>query len=173
MKTASNSTKNAQKYAKNVPELAVRLDLSARTVQNYKARPGFPAREPQGYNVESVSSFIMAEKEKAAARVGKGGALSELKCEKLREEIKLLRLRHDEAAGLTMLRADHVRALTAYCAIVRQAMETLPAAVAEISQNPATRRMVQDRCDSVLSAIDTGCKNYDDGQADSAGAKAE
>ncbi len=145
-------------HAKTINDLASALDLSTRQTAHYRSRDGFPKKTAQGWPIDEVAAYITAQKKAQADHAGRG-PLADSKRKKIELECELLQFKIDEARERLEPKRNRQEALLLYCSIVRQTLEQLPRDLAEISQNPAMRKIAQDKCDALLGSLDDACRD--------------
>ena len=127
--------------------------LSSKTWTTLSAKPGFPKKTENGYDVAACLEWKAANvKDRAPS-----GSLTDLKGEKLKEEVRLLRLK-SAAQERKLIDRDEVRRLllnisTRQRTILYEKFESdLPP---KLDGQPATeaRRLLQEAADSICDAM--------------------
>lgn len=98
------------KFAVTISDLAKILNISREELgRKWVKKPGWPRKSTRGWDITACQLFMESDKKATAERTI--GVNADLKREKLKEEVKILKLERQKAQGLVIPIEDHERIL--------------------------------------------------------------
>lgn len=140
-------------------EIATFFKASYTTLDKWLTHPLFPKKTEDGYLSEEVMKVWHSKRESDKNQdLNGGGGSSELKDEKLRNEIEILQLRIDQIKGEWILYADHNRELVELASVAKRAFTDTPQIMAAKGFAPDVVDAVRRECDDALNRMRSDIK---------------